>query len=385
MRRHILLKAAAMLSYLSFYLLVSMARLNGQPRFLWLWYGIPSVLILLIPKRWSALARGMAVGQGVYFCQQAIVPLAFALPSNGLSTGTISLVGFFLGQALLVFAALLLGWPSRTADIALLGFGAMASILFIGLTVHTWEGTLSMPLAGNLYRTVGCLDQYALAHGGLYPASLEELTRTTGQYCVPGSLSSGPWRPQKLVYQPAQEPDGRIIGYSILFGPDDFWGKVRTAWYVDQTGLIHTSAKGRFATRQSPVLGNEALELKTWSDCYSKYTSAYPARGASFDWKPILYPEGPCVPDIRNIQDGHVQIGQFYTAYFHSKPPDSSGRQAGFYVIARPDRYGETGVRSYYLDETGVIHGTPHNREPNSTDEPAPECEWTEHLTCRNN
>ena len=389
MSRHIFLKAAAVLSYFSFYLWLSNTQLNAeQARFLWLWYGIPSVLILLIPKRWLALARGMAIGQGMYLCQQAVLPLALDLPSNGLSHGMVALLGFVLAQALLVFAALLLGWPSKDAEIVSLVCGATASLLFITLTVHRWEGTVSMPFAENVYPTVSCLDRYALAHEGSYPASLEELTRTTGKYCVPGSMSSGPWRPQKLFYHPAHGSDGRIIGYSILFGPDDFWGKVRTAWYVDQSGLVHASPKGQFATRQDPVLSNQPLELKNWSECYARYNAAHPASGESFDWNPILHPEGPCRPDIRDIQDGHVQLGQSYksyTAHFYVKPPDSTGRQSGFYVIARPDQYGRSGVRSYYFDETGIIRGTPQNREANSADEPTPECEWKEHVNCSTN
>jgi hypothetical protein len=188
-----------------------------------------------------------------------------------------------------------------------------------------------------------------------------------------------------LVYQPAQGSDGRIVGYSILFGPDDSWGKVRTKWYVDQTGLVHTAPEGQVATKQSPVSMNEVLELKSWSECYAKYAAAHPANGESISWKPMLRPEGRCEPDIGNIQDGHVQLGQFYSAYFHVKPPDAGGKQLGFYVIARPGQYGSTGIRSYYVDETGIIRGTPHNREPNSTDEPIPKCEWTEHENCLSN
>jgi hypothetical protein len=90
------------------------------------------------------------------------------------------------------------------------------------------------------------------------------------------------------------------------------------------------------------------------------------------------------MPDIRNIQDDRVQLGQFYTAHFYTRVPDGIGNQSRFYVIARPYRYGDTGVRSYYLDESGIIRATPHNREPNSTDEPTPECEWAEHLACPN-
>jgi hypothetical protein len=374
-----------MLSYFSFYLFVSSTQLNAeQARFFWLWYGIPSLLILFMPKRWHVFARGLALGQGFYFCQQAMVPLALDIPS-GFSNGTGFLVGFVLAQAVLVFVALWREWPSKTADVVLLGCGAAAALLFITLSGHRREGTSSRPMAWDVYRTVGCLDHYALAHSGLYPASFEELTRMTAQFCVPGSLSSGPWRPPKLVYQPAQGSDGRIVGYSILFGPDDFWGKVRTKWYVDQTGLVHTAPEGQVATKQSPVSMNEVLELKSWSECYAKYAAAHPANGESFSWKPMLRPEGRCEPDIGNIQDGHVQLGQFYTAYFHASAPDGSGKQLGFYVIARPYQYGSTGIRSYYFDESGIIRATPHNREPNSTDEPIPECEWTEHLNCLTN
>src|SRR6267142_2935566 len=125
MNRHVLLKAAAVLSYFSFYLLVSTTPLNAeQARFFWLWYGIPSLLILLIPKRSSVLARGIAMGQGMYFCLQAILPLALALPSNGLSNGMVSLLGFVLAQALLVFAVLSLGWPLKTEEIVPLICGA---------------------------------------------------------------------------------------------------------------------------------------------------------------------------------------------------------------------------------------------------------------------
>ena len=386
MSRHVLLKAAAVLSYFSLYLLVSTARLSAQQaRFIWLWYGIPSLLIVLAPKRWSALAQGLAIGQGVYFSREAIVLLALALPFNGLSNGMVSLAGFVLAQAFLFIAAFLLGWPSKTADIVLFGCGAAASILFIVLTVHRWEGTQSKPLALNVYRTVGCLDRYSLAHGGLYPASFEELTRTTGNYCVTGPQSSGPWRPQKLVYQPAKGSDGRIVGYSIRFGPDDFWGKVRTAWYVDQTGLIHTSPEGQVANEQGPIWSNETLELKNWSECYAKYVATHPSTGETFDWKLVLRPEGRCTPDVREIHDGHAPLGQFYTAHFYVKPLGRGGSQPGFYVTARPNQYGSFGVRSYYFDETGIIRATPQNREPDSADEPTPECEWKEHVNCSGN
>jgi len=381
-----LLKAAAALSYVSFYLLTFITPPDSQQAgYFWLWYGIPSLLILLIPKRWSALAQGLALGQGICLFREALIPVVFGLSSGSLSIGMVSVLSCMFVQVVLFVAALLLGVPSKAAENVLLICGAAASILFTGLSVQRTEGTSRTPMAANVYRPVGCLDRYALAHRGLYPASLEELTRTTGKYCATDPPTSSVKRPQKLFYHPASGADGRIVGYSILFGPDDVWGKVRTAWYVDQTGLIHKSAEGQFASKESSIWSNEAFELKNWSECYAKYAATHPANGDSFDWKTVLRPEGRCAPDIRDIQAGHAHLGQFYTVYFRLKPPDSSGKQWGFYVIVRPDGYGASGVRSYYVDETGIIRATPQNREPNSTDEPTPECEWNEQVKCPTN
>jgi hypothetical protein len=180
MNSHILLKAAAVLSYFSFSLLESITPPDGQQsRFFWLWYGIPSLLILLIPKRWSALAQGLALGQGIMFFREAMLPVVLGLSFNGLSSVMVSLLGCILAQVLLFIAVLVPGWPSKTSENVLFACGAAASLLFTGLSVQRWEGTQRTPVAPSVNRTVDCLDKYALAHSGFYPASLEELTRTT--------------------------------------------------------------------------------------------------------------------------------------------------------------------------------------------------------------
>ncbi len=39
-------------------------------------------------------------------------------------------------------------------------------------------------------------------------------------------------------------------------------------------------------------------------------------------------------------------------------------------VVARPNRYGNTGRRSFYSDESGVVRATGDNRMPNAQDDP---------------
>src|SRR5208283_3772957 len=83
--------------------------LDAEPvRFFWFWYGIPSLLIVLIPKRWSALAQGLALGQGIYVFREAMLPLAISLSSNGLLSAMLPLIGVMLAQVLLFVAALVL-------------------------------------------------------------------------------------------------------------------------------------------------------------------------------------------------------------------------------------------------------------------------------------
>jgi hypothetical protein len=57
---------------------------------------------------------------------------------------------------------------------------------------------------------------------------------------------------------------------------------------------------------------------------------------------------------------------------------DPSGKISHFNVTLRPKRYVEDGIRSYYMDDSGVIHATPEDRPATSTDPEALPCELGE-------
>jgi hypothetical protein len=57
---------------------------------------------------------------------------------------------------------------------------------------------------------------------------------------------------------------------------------------------------------------------------------------------------------------------------------DASGKIAHFNVSLRPKRYVEDGIRSYFMDDSGVIHATPEDRPATSTDPEALPCELGE-------
>ncbi len=59
-----------------------------------------------------------------------------------------------------------------------------------------------------------------------------------------------------------------------------------------------------------------------------------------------------------------------YTFTYRPGPPNSAGRIERYSVVARPLKYGTTGVASYSTDPTGVIRETREVREPTVNDPP---------------
>jgi hypothetical protein len=55
---------------------------------------------------------------------------------------------------------------------------------------------------------------------------------------------------------------------------------------------------------------------------------------------------------------------------------DASGKISHFYVTLRPKRYAEDGIRSYFMDDSGVIHAVAEDRAAVSADPEAMSCEF---------
>jgi hypothetical protein len=65
---------------------------------------------------------------------------------------------------------------------------------------------------------------------------------------------------------------------------------------------------------------------------------------------------------------------QFYR--FNYEPTNAvNGRYKGFRLDARPQEYGKQALRSYFMDEHGVVHATPHDRAATAEDADA-NCEF---------
>ncbi len=59
-----------------------------------------------------------------------------------------------------------------------------------------------------------------------------------------------------------------------------------------------------------------------------------------------------------------------YTLTYQAKGAATSAGSSGFEIIARPNPYGVGGLRSFYLDESGVIRPTAQDGSPTAQDPP---------------
>jgi hypothetical protein len=57
---------------------------------------------------------------------------------------------------------------------------------------------------------------------------------------------------------------------------------------------------------------------------------------------------------------------------------EASGKVTHFYITLRPKRYAENSIRSYFMDDSGIIHATPEDRPAAPTDPAALPCELGE-------
>lgn len=124
-----------------------------------------------------------------------------------------------------------------------------------------------------------------------------------------------------------------------------------------------------------PGAGGPAVgSLRTINAAQFTYASTYPHRGYAVTLAALGPPPKGSKPseDAAGLLDPVLEIGQHrgYRFTFIPGPPDQKGRTTSYRVIARPLEYGQTRLRSYYTDESGVIRATTENRVATAQDPP---------------
>ena len=389
------LKGAAALAFLSLYLYVRTTAIRGPDAFL-LWFldGFPSLLILFIPTRGQSIARGLALAQALVFGMITGFVFVIDLPS-WLSTGAHTLE-FAEGLAVLATHFVLLlctarmqpglnGIYDKHSRITWLTAAAAIGLLVVNM-VRFEDISRHNFVPDGIYRVIACAESYAEHNRGEYPESIEVMVAQSKAWFSPNCIypfdehGRGPYG--QIRYTQRRTADGRVSGYSILFGPRTFFGNLPTAEYVDQTGVIHKPKNHAIATAADPVRENISSDLWTWGQCFVNYRSSHPGAAFPKNVSAMLAPDWPCKPH-RAIEGDHLMPDNTYTIYYKSPSEAEPNDPTSFSLQARPNIYRESGIRSYYMDEDGIIRATIKNRYANKSDTPIPKCEWDPAASCQ--
>jgi hypothetical protein len=385
--QYALLKIAALISFLSFCLYPLTGGVIGEEATIAPYlFSAPSLLVFLLPRRFLSVACGIALGQSALICMAGgpalVIGLALHQPGKTLE---LILVGFIV-QLFLGLAALLIDdlFKKSKSEMAQMYFGAAATLMFMSLSYDRFQTNHTQINPGLVYRVIACSETYKAGHGGLYADSLKNLALAQGVNCIYPFSIEGSSPVGKIRYQPLLDAARRVTGYSIVLGGTTFWGRFSPDGFTDQTGIIHISQDHQNATSADPVPPNETSFLHEWTQCLVRQAQAHPDVPFPAELKSMMAPGWSCKPNWY-VQDNYLEPLQFSRVYYYSDTLENKKPRAAFHLLGRPYRYGFTGVRHYYVDESGVIRGTPANRDATPDDPPIPECEWVEHKACSSN
>lgn len=377
------LKLAALIAFLTLYFYPLATYVGGEEAiFMWLLYGVPSLVALLLPARASSIALGLGLAQSIVFggiaglavCTGAPVLLVSSAAGKPIAEFTLVL----LGQSFLFWSAIRLSAGSNAVGTWLTAGFAIAALIATMTRLEDVRHHNITP--GAVYRVVACADSYASSHDGQYPDSVQTMSRETN--CLYPFDASGHSNQGQIRYKPVRTANGNVVGYSLLFGPETFFGNLRTAEYIDQTGIVHRPKDHPIATVRDPVSENVSMELAEWSQCLLKYGQTHPGTSFPKKLRDMLRKDWPCVRPAGFEEDDQITNNN-YTIQYKSPSGAEPASTFSFSIQARPNQYGESGIRSYYVDESGIIRATVKNRPANHNDDPIPSCEWSMGLPCK--
>lgn len=111
---------------------------------------------------------------------------------------------------------------------------------------------------------------------------------------------------------------------------------------------------------------NESLAvafLKMVNSCAAAYAADHPEQGFPADLSLLASGGSTCLD--RRLEERAK--GYYHFSYVVS-PPDSKRRMVSYRLSARPLHYGRFTLRSFFSDETAIVHATQDNREATATD-----------------
>jgi hypothetical protein len=387
-------KLAALFAFLTFYLYPLATYRHGEDAtFRWLLLNLPSLLALLLPERALGFARGLAMGQSLVFGALTGLAVITGFPvwlvSRGNGPEIAEFATVLLGQIALFLAAVVLpnvriGKYEKSTVSTWLTFPATIAFVIWAMVRLEDVGYNNMTPSG-VYRVIACAESYAEHNNGQYPESLEQMVESAKAWFSPNCIypfdARGYGKYGQLRYSPVKSPSGRVVGYSLLFGPRSFFGNLKAAEFIDQTGVIHVPKNHPIATASDPVRENVTATLAKWSQCLLKYRKEHPGAAFPRELRDMLKADWPCKPPV-GLQEGNKISDNNYTIEYQSPSRANPNGASSFSLQARPNQYRYSGVRSYYVTEDGIIRATLKDRSANEGDAPIPACEWNVGMPC---
>ena len=104
--------------------------------------------------------------------------------------------------------------------------------------------------------------------------------------------------------------------------------------------------------------------LRTINAAQAEYARAHRGKAFASSLEELGPPPGAVLID-EDLASGRRYN---YTITLNPAPPDTAGRISKYTLTARPQSYGNGGRRSFFSNESGVIHYTAADRAPTAHD-----------------
>jgi hypothetical protein len=201
------------------------------------------------------------------------------------------------------------------------------------------------------------------------------------------------------VFVLKSEPTVGDLGY-FLDESGVITGLTRKSSSIDTPGKPTDSQPAADAPlrRNGPLFTALPFDLRKLHDCLAQIRDADPGKQFPITAEPLLDkidPYGnPCIPvydrspssrsdfrsntfvfTLNSLDTWNVQIPAPKYMFRYTPRPDSTGGLTGYILTAQPVTYNDDGVRSYMIDEKGLLRTTSDNRAAIVSDPELAKCE----------
>jgi hypothetical protein len=336
-------------------------------------FGGPFLAALFLPIRHTHYAIGLAIG-ALIIELPACLFFSFAV---GVFSTSSDVSPIRVLTAILCYVAIACWIAYRDQKVpearaTMLGVAAL-SFMFVAVSASVVSTTTSKNTsirypANVLGHINACAHQFSEQHGGQFPTKLTELG-AKGTGCLETDFAKN--HGVRIKYK-ATSLDGKPR-YSVLIKQGGWFNFNSESYYSDDSGLVHESTPQQAADQTTQVLPTVAGTIQAVARCLTENEAKnkYPR---SFDDFPV---EASLVKEPnRTCSKEFVRGGIKYQTNGTKLTYERKAAQDGFLLDARPEIYGQQGIRSYVVDETGIAHATPKNRRARLDDPIAPQCEY---------